>query len=424
MRKVLGDVRGRRPAGPRRPGRASATRLLDALLPEQAEDDAALLVARTRALAADRIACWDLPAEPAVVAEARARPSASSPPGAWRSSPSSPSCWSASWSPTPSGTPAAHPAPADPGRRAVLRGLRRQQHRPAPAPGRPLRRGRPRAAAGRPAGRALGHPAHQDRQDHLGRAAAPAPSAVKASSLTKAGQGRNQRCPRRPAQGWTVSVVPGGAGEPGAVRHSRAPTLVSANSLPGRQSWKLLPVQRRHADRPRPGRVAGAECWRMLLACWRCWRSGRARCWSAAAGRTASTPRWASPPAAGQPGPGAGPVGHVLRAQPGHRAGQRALAQDADRARRGRQVALVVAGQVRRPRAQVRPVPGHHPVSGLAVAPALVGAGVTDPGPALAAHLPGAPEDESPPAGLAGCWPGPSAERSAAGRLARRPRSG
>ena len=31
--------------------------------------------------------------------------------------------------------PVAHPAPADPGRRAVLRGLRRRQHRPAPAPG-------------------------------------------------------------------------------------------------------------------------------------------------------------------------------------------------------------------------------------------------------------------------------------------------
>jgi len=28
---------------------------------------------RTRGLAADRIVCWDLPAEPAVVAEARAR---------------------------------------------------------------------------------------------------------------------------------------------------------------------------------------------------------------------------------------------------------------------------------------------------------------------------------------------------------------
>ena len=38
-------------------------------------------------------------------------------------------------------------------------------------------------------------------------------------------------------------MVPGGAGEPGAVRHSRVPALVSANSAPGRQSWKLLPVQ-------------------------------------------------------------------------------------------------------------------------------------------------------------------------------------
>jgi serine phosphatase RsbU (regulator of sigma subunit) len=46
--------------------------LVETLLPEPAEDDAALLVARTRALAADRIASWDLPPEPAVVAGARA----------------------------------------------------------------------------------------------------------------------------------------------------------------------------------------------------------------------------------------------------------------------------------------------------------------------------------------------------------------
>jgi GAF domain-containing protein/anti-sigma regulatory factor (Ser/Thr protein kinase) len=46
--------------------------LVDELLPERAGDDAALLVARTRALPPDRIASWDLPAEPAVVAEARA----------------------------------------------------------------------------------------------------------------------------------------------------------------------------------------------------------------------------------------------------------------------------------------------------------------------------------------------------------------
>jgi PAS domain S-box-containing protein len=75
MRKVLRDVRVR-PGGPHdeTPSlEAVCDRLVDALLPERAEDDAALLVARTRALPADRIASWDLPAEPAVVAGARAR---------------------------------------------------------------------------------------------------------------------------------------------------------------------------------------------------------------------------------------------------------------------------------------------------------------------------------------------------------------
>jgi PAS domain S-box-containing protein len=76
MRKVLGDVHVRPDGPPHAPPPALDTicnSLVGALLPEQAGDDAALLVARTRALAADRIVCWDLPAEPAVVAEARAR---------------------------------------------------------------------------------------------------------------------------------------------------------------------------------------------------------------------------------------------------------------------------------------------------------------------------------------------------------------
>jgi anti-sigma regulatory factor (Ser/Thr protein kinase) len=47
--------------------------LVEALLPERAEDDAALLVARTRALPAAQVASWDLPPEPAVVAGVRAR---------------------------------------------------------------------------------------------------------------------------------------------------------------------------------------------------------------------------------------------------------------------------------------------------------------------------------------------------------------
>jgi PAS domain S-box-containing protein len=74
MRKILSDVR-RRPEGPEpTPPSLDAIcdRLVDALLPEQAGDDAALLIARTRALTPDRIARWDLPADPAVVARARA----------------------------------------------------------------------------------------------------------------------------------------------------------------------------------------------------------------------------------------------------------------------------------------------------------------------------------------------------------------
>ncbi|HEV2242718.1 MAG TPA: SpoIIE family protein phosphatase, partial [Streptosporangiaceae bacterium] len=81
MRKVLSDVcvrpDGSSGAGSSGAGSSSLETICDILveelLPERAEDDAALLVARTRGLAADRIVCWDLPAEPAVVAEARAR---------------------------------------------------------------------------------------------------------------------------------------------------------------------------------------------------------------------------------------------------------------------------------------------------------------------------------------------------------------
>ena len=46
--------------------------VLEALLPTRAEDDVALLVACTRGLAPDRIAEWDVPADPAAVAESRA----------------------------------------------------------------------------------------------------------------------------------------------------------------------------------------------------------------------------------------------------------------------------------------------------------------------------------------------------------------
>jgi PAS domain S-box-containing protein len=75
MRKVLTGVRLQPGAPPHAAPSLEAIcdSLVDALLPERAEDDAALLIARTRALAADRIVSWDLPAEPAVVADVRAR---------------------------------------------------------------------------------------------------------------------------------------------------------------------------------------------------------------------------------------------------------------------------------------------------------------------------------------------------------------
>ena len=58
----------RRPRAPRRPGGRSATPCSTAMLPDDPDDDVALLVARTRALDADRVASWDLPPDPAAVA--------------------------------------------------------------------------------------------------------------------------------------------------------------------------------------------------------------------------------------------------------------------------------------------------------------------------------------------------------------------
>jgi PAS domain S-box-containing protein len=75
MRKVLGEVHLRADGSPhgRPPLDSICDSLVDALVTGQAGDDAALLIARTRALAPDRMVCWDLPADPAVVADARAR---------------------------------------------------------------------------------------------------------------------------------------------------------------------------------------------------------------------------------------------------------------------------------------------------------------------------------------------------------------
>ncbi|WP_329114216.1 SpoIIE family protein phosphatase [Streptomyces sp. NBC_01353] len=57
-----------------RPGRSledTCTAVQDALLPERPRDDVALLLARTRVLAPERVASWELPAKPTTAARAR-----------------------------------------------------------------------------------------------------------------------------------------------------------------------------------------------------------------------------------------------------------------------------------------------------------------------------------------------------------------
>jgi anti-sigma regulatory factor (Ser/Thr protein kinase) len=50
---------------------ATCDSVLDAVLPDHPSDDVALLIARTRALGTDRVATWNLPADPEIVASAR-----------------------------------------------------------------------------------------------------------------------------------------------------------------------------------------------------------------------------------------------------------------------------------------------------------------------------------------------------------------
>nr|WP_245245138.1 SpoIIE family protein phosphatase [Streptomyces palmae] len=63
---------GRALAGPDLPLDRLCSRVIDSMLDGPQEDDVALLLARTRGLAAHQVASWDLPADPAVVGNARA----------------------------------------------------------------------------------------------------------------------------------------------------------------------------------------------------------------------------------------------------------------------------------------------------------------------------------------------------------------
>ncbi|MET7473709.1 SpoIIE family protein phosphatase [Streptomyces sp. NPDC005648] len=62
-------------AGPVSSLEATCDTVLKALLPQSPADDVALLLARTRALHADQVAAWSLPADPSIVADARAQAS-------------------------------------------------------------------------------------------------------------------------------------------------------------------------------------------------------------------------------------------------------------------------------------------------------------------------------------------------------------
>ncbi|PNV35707.1 protein phosphatase [Streptomyces sp. DH-12] len=57
--------------GTAREQRPGCQAVIDALVPSRPEDDAALLMARTRRLAPEQVAAWELPPDPAVVADAR-----------------------------------------------------------------------------------------------------------------------------------------------------------------------------------------------------------------------------------------------------------------------------------------------------------------------------------------------------------------
>ncbi|MER6853514.1 SpoIIE family protein phosphatase [Streptomyces flaveolus] len=65
------DALRRALAQPARPLQAVCDTVVEAMLPEHTDDDVALLLARTRALRADQVATWDVPPEPAAVAQVR-----------------------------------------------------------------------------------------------------------------------------------------------------------------------------------------------------------------------------------------------------------------------------------------------------------------------------------------------------------------
>ncbi len=155
------------------PGRApeeTCQAILDTVAPARPCDDIALLVARTRVLDPHRIATWDLPADPALVSEVRAaRHPAAGRLGARRGRVRRGTDAQRAGHQCHTPRPGAHPGTPPPWPHPDLRGLRHQQHRPAPAPGGQHRRGRPWPVPRRSAVTELGYALHAGGQGHLGR---------------------------------------------------------------------------------------------------------------------------------------------------------------------------------------------------------------------------------------------------------------
>ncbi|CAM5541624.1 PAS domain S-box-containing protein OS=Streptomyces violarus OX=67380 GN=FHS41_007563 PE=4 SV=1 [Streptomyces violarus] len=133
--------------------------MLRTVLAGRPADDIVLMLARTAALDAGKVRAWRLPPDPAAVA--RARRMAGEQLAAWGLAEAE---FTTELIVSELVTNALRygGAPielqADPRLGPHLRGVRRQQHRPPPAPGTRVRRGRTRPAARRPALRTLGQP--------------------------------------------------------------------------------------------------------------------------------------------------------------------------------------------------------------------------------------------------------------------------
>jgi anti-sigma regulatory factor (Ser/Thr protein kinase) len=229
--------------------------LVDALLPDQAGDDAAVLVARTCALPPDRIVSWNLPADPAIVAEARA--AAARQLAAWG---------------LQDLTDSTELLVSE----LVTNAIRHAQ----PPIQLRLTQDSVLSCEVSDGSSTSPHLRRADRYDEGGRglmlvaqfaerwgtrhtrsgktiwAEQSLPRSAGAPRLRASRHyGRNQASSCRLAQLPSVRACPGVTEAPGSVRHSRVPTLYRVDPACCRQSWRRLPSQRAAVAAPRPRAV-------------------------------------------------------------------------------------------------------------------------------------------------------------------------